>query len=85
MSELDPWHAISAAVSRTDDDRAPWHPEERITVDEALAASVRTALRPGAPADLALCGVDPRTANGAELRTMPVRATLLGGRVTHSS
>ncbi|QYM65887.1 amidohydrolase [Microbacterium sp. Se5.02b] len=85
VSELDPWHAISAAVSRTDDDRAPWHPEERITVDEALAASVRTALRPGAPADLALCGVDPRTANGAELRTMPVRATLLGGRVTHSS
>ena len=47
VADLDPWQAISAAVSRTDDDRAPWHPEETLTVDQAIEASVRSALRPG--------------------------------------
>lgn len=82
VAELDPWHAISAAVSRTDDDRAPWHPEERISLDQALEASVRSALRPGEPADIVLCGVDPRTATGEALRSMPVLATVLAGHVT---
>lgn len=84
VSELDPWHAISAAVSRTDDDRAPWHPEERITVDQALEASVRSALRPGEPADIVLCGSDPRSATREVLRSMTVLSTVLAGRVTHS-
>ncbi|WP_435744664.1 amidohydrolase [Microbacterium sp. PMB16] len=83
VAALDPWHAISAAVTRTDDDRAPWHPEERLTIDHALEASVRSSLRPGEPADIVLCGADPRTATGEQLRGMPVVATLLGGRVTH--
>ncbi|MFJ6531432.1 amidohydrolase [Microbacterium sp. NPDC091662] len=84
VAELDPWHAISAAVSRTDDERTPWHPEERITVDQALEASVRSSLRPGEPADIVLCAADPRTATGEGLRTMSVRSTLLAGYVTHS-
>lgn len=83
VAPLDPWQAIAAAVHRTDDDRTPWHPEERISVDEALRASVRTSLRPGEPADLALCGANPRTAENAVLRNMPIVATLLGGRLTH--
>lgn len=84
VAPLDPWQAISAAVARTDDDRAPWHPEERLTFDQALEASVRSALRPGEPADVVLCATDPRTATGEELRAMAVHATLLEGRVTHS-
>lgn len=84
VTELDPWHAISAAVTRTDDDRAPWHPEERITLDQAVEASVRSALRPGQPADIVLCASDPRTATGEGLREMSVRSTLLAGRVTHA-
>ena len=83
VAELDPWHAVAAAVARTDDEREPWHPEERLTVDQALAASVRTAVRPGQPADIVLCGLDPRSASGPELRAMPVGATLLAGRVTY--
>lgn len=83
VAPLDPWQAIGAAVDRTDDDRAPWHPEERLTIDQALAASARTAIRPGEPADIVLCGADPRLARGAELRRMPVLATLLAGRITH--
>lgn len=85
VAPLDPWQAIGAAVDRADDDRAPWHPEERLTIDQALEASTRTSLRPGEPADIVLCGADPRTARGAQLRQMPVIATMLGGRLTHHS
>ena len=85
VSPLDPWAAIAAAVSRTDDAREPLHPEERLSVDEAIAASVRTAVRPGDRADLVVCDADPRSADGEQLRRMPVHATLLGGRVTHES
>lgn len=83
VAELNPWHAISAAVSRTDDDRAPWHPEERIAIGQALEASVRTSLRPGEPADIVLCGADPLTTDTETLRKMSVIATLLAGRCTH--
>ncbi|MDF2506373.1 MAG: metal-dependent hydrolase [Microbacterium sp.] len=84
VADLDPWQAISAAVSRTDDGRAPWHPEERITIDQAIESSVRTSLRPGEPADIVVCGTDPLVARGEELRGMPVLATVLAGRITHS-
>lgn len=85
VAELDPWQGIAAAVSRTDDDRAPWHPEESISIDQALEASVRSALRPGEPADIVVCDADPRASSGEGLRSMPVRSTLLAGRVTHSA
>ncbi|WP_417511648.1 amidohydrolase [Microbacterium sp.] len=83
VAPLDPWQAISAAVHRTDGEHAPWHPEERLSVDDALSASVRTAVRPGARADLVICPTDPHTASAVPLRRMPVLATLLDGRVTH--
>lgn len=83
VAALDPWHAMSAAVTRTDDDREAWHPEERITLDDALRASTRTSIRPGEPADIVLCESDPRAADGHVLRAMRVAATLVGGRVTH--
>ena len=85
VTALDPWRAIAAAVTRTDDDREPWHPHERLSIDEAIAASVRSAVRPGDPADLVVCGLDPRTAEGSELRRMPVDATILRGIVTHAA
>lgn len=83
VAHLDPWHAIAAAVHRTDDDRPAWHVEEALTVDEAIDASVRTAIRPGAVADVVVCGADPRTADRVLLRDMPVHATVLSGRLTH--
>ena len=83
VAALDPWQAISAAVSRTDDERVAWHPEERITIDQAVEASVRSSLRPGEPADIVLCAADPLTSTGEGLRSMPIVATLLGGYVTH--
>lgn len=83
VAPLDPWQAIAAAVTRTDDDRDPWHPEERLTREQAIQASVRTALRPGEAADIALCGYDPLSASGADLRGMPVMATMVAGRLTY--
>lgn len=85
VAPLDPWQAIAAAVHRTDDERDPWHPEEMLTLDEALSASVRSAVRPGDRADLVVCGANPHTASDATLRRMPVLATLLEGRITHLS
>ncbi len=85
VAPLDPWQGISAAVTRTDDEREPWHPEERLTREQALQASVRTSLRPGEPADIALCGLDPLVASGSDLRGMPIVATLLSGRLTHGA
>lgn len=91
VSILDPWVQISAAVGRTDDDRSAWQPEQAIDARTALAASTAGGsadphvIRPGAVADLAIIGFDPLAATADQLRTMPVHATLLAGRVTHLS
>lgn len=89
VAPLDPWQAIAAAVFRTDDEREPWRPEERVGRDTALAASTHggtgspAGIVPGAVADLVLLGADPATVDAAALRGMPVLATLLGGRLTY--
>lgn len=85
VAALDPWLGIAAAVARTDDSREPWHPEERLGIEDALRASMRSSVRPGQPADLVLCGHDPHSATATQLRGMPVLATLLAGRLTHCS
>jgi len=88
VAPLDPWLAIGAAVHRTRDERPSWHPEQEITIAEALAASMSpvrrgSALRVGDPADLIVLDGDPFTAEGEALRSMPVAATMLGGDWTH--
>ncbi|WP_378145733.1 amidohydrolase [Cnuibacter sp. UC19_7] len=92
VAPLDPWIAIAAAVTRTRDGRSPWHPEQSIDIDTALAASTRVGrVRPdvGDPADLVVVGDDPREAaadpTGERLRSMPVRLTMVAGRVTHQA
>lgn len=86
VSPLDPWEGIAAAVFRTGDDRPPWHPEQALTVPEALAASARgrDGIVEGEPADLAVLDADPhQVTSPAAMRRLPVAATLLGGRFTH--
>ncbi len=86
VAPLDPWVAIAAAVGRTRDDRAPWHPEQSIDAGLALAASTDGAgavVREGMTADLAVIESDPLVASVGELRRMPVALTVLAGRVTH--
>ena len=82
VAPLDPWVTMDAAVTRARDGREPWHPEQRISFAEALTASTRSTVEVGQPADLAVLDADP--ADGS-LRSMPVAATLLAGRFTHST
>lgn len=89
VAQLDPWAAMASAIYRTRDGREPWQVEQALDAQTALAASTHGGsaapgrIEPGAVADLALCAEDPMTASETELRAMDVRATLLGGRVTH--
>ena len=85
VAPLDPWVAIAAATSRTRHGREPFHAEQVITPQEALAASSRSMVAMGEPADLLLVDADPLTTSGDALRVLPVALTLLGGRVTHSA
>jgi len=82
VAPLDPWDGIASAVTRTDDDRPAWHPEQRVPLDVALAAACggRSAVEVGDVADLLVAERDP---GKNQLREMPVVLTMLGGRITH--
>lgn len=91
VAPLDPWAAMASAVFRTRDGREAWQPHQRVDIDTAIAASTAggstapAEISPGALADLVIVGADPRTADERGLRAMPVRATLVAGRVTHGA
>jgi predicted amidohydrolase YtcJ len=93
VSALDPWDQIASAVTRTDDELAPWRPEETISVGEALKCSQRSTIALGQPADLAVLEADPLwlaealhhrpTELSRALRSIEVALTVVAGRVTH--
>jgi predicted amidohydrolase YtcJ len=87
VAPLDPWVTLAAAVSRSRDGREPWHPEQALPVEVALAASsgAERDLRVGGPADLVVTDVNPVEASGEQLRHMPVFATMVAGEWTHRS
>ncbi|MES2092313.1 MAG: amidohydrolase family protein [Actinomycetota bacterium] len=86
VAPLDPWITIAAAVGRARDGMPAWHPEQAIDAAEAIAASAhgRQRVAEGQTADLCVVDIDPLTATADELRAMPVSATLIAGRITHS-
>jgi predicted amidohydrolase YtcJ len=89
IEELDPWAGVVAAVSRA------WHPEQRLTLDEALLATTvnpawlagdehrRGKLVPGYLADLVVLDRDPYDAD--DIANVNVVATMLGGRWTFNA
>lgn len=85
VAPLDPWDGIASAVARSDDDRPAWHPEQALSLADALAASSRgrRGVLVGAEADLVVVGEDPSAMPAADLRDIPVLGTLLGGRWTY--
>lgn len=87
VAPLDPWVTIAAAVSRSRDGREPWHPEQALPIEAALAASSNgvQSLAVGGPADLVVTERNPLTADGEHLRTMPVFATMVAGEWSYSS
>jgi len=92
IEELDPLMGICAGVLRTLDERDAWHPEQAVTVEQALHASTvapawlagderrRGKLLPGFLADLVVLDRDPVACPPEELRDLQVVATMLGGR-----
>jgi predicted amidohydrolase YtcJ len=86
VAPLEPWTAMSAATTRArGDGRRPWHPEQALTRQEALAASSRGRRRisVGDPADVVVLDADPLAVPDAGFAATPVAATLLAGRFTH--
>jgi hypothetical protein len=96
VEELDPLAGIRAGVRRTIDDRGPWHPEQTLTVEQALLATTvnpawlagderrRGKLLPGYLADLVVLSRDPVACPADELETVEVVATMVGGRWVHN-
>ncbi len=96
VEELDPLAGIRAGVLRTIDDRPAWHPEQCMTVEEALVASTvnpawlsgderrRGKLLPGYLADLVVLSRDPLECPPDELESVEVVATMVGGRWVHN-
>jgi predicted amidohydrolase YtcJ len=85
VSPPDPWLSVAAAVHRTGDDRPPWHPEQRLPLDVALAAACGGRRVPlvGEPADLTVVAGDLDGVGPDDLRATIVLATLVGGRFSH--
>jgi predicted amidohydrolase YtcJ len=89
VAPLDPWDGIASAVHRSLDDRPPWHPEQHLDLDVALAAASggRRAVRVGDVADLVVVAEPPAAVlarqGAAGLRATEVLGTLVGGRWTH--
>jgi predicted amidohydrolase YtcJ len=96
IEELDPLAGIRAGVLRTLDERPAWHPEQALTVEEALQASTvnpawlagderrRGKLLPGYSADLVVLDRDPVASPPDELPEVQVVATMLGGTWVHN-
>jgi predicted amidohydrolase YtcJ len=96
VEELDPLMGVRAGVLRTLDIRAPWHPEQAVTVHQAFEATTvnpawlagderqRGKLLPGYLADLVVLDRDPFDCAPEELVDLAVVATMLGGRWVHN-
>ena len=97
VEELDPLAGIRAGVLRTIDDRPAWHPEQCLSIGEALVATCvnpawlsgderrRGRLLPGYLADLVVLSRDPLACPPEELETVEVVATMVGGRWVHNA
>ncbi|PTQ08209.1 metal-dependent hydrolase [Sphingomonas oleivorans] len=90
----DPFAGLATAISREDANGQPmggWHPAERLTIEEALAAFTLGGayasfaedrlgtLEPGHDADFILLDRDPLAAGPAEIRQTKILETWIGG------
>jgi predicted amidohydrolase YtcJ len=98
VAPLSPVLGLAAAVTRrTLDGENPggWHPEEKISVAQALTAYTAAAawaefaeedkgtLATGKLADFVLLGADPFAVDPAAIESVEVDLTVVGGRVVH--
>ena len=85
VAPLDPWLAMAAAVGRKTPDGSVWSPGQRLTAEEALAASVNGSgsVAVGSQADLVLLAEDPLRLGADELARVRPLATIVAGAVAH--
>ena len=96
IEELDPLAGIRAGVLRTLDNRPAWHPEQALTVEQAIQATCvtpawlsydehrRGKLIPGYLADLVVLDQDPFELQPEQLEDLQVVSTMVGGRWVHN-
>jgi predicted amidohydrolase YtcJ len=96
IEELEPLAGICAGVLRTLDERQAWHPEQALTIEQALEATTvnparlagderrRGRLIPGYLADLVVLDRDPVACPPEELPDLQVVATMVGGTWVHN-
>lgn len=92
---FDPIEVIAEAVTRRPEGGQPWHPEERLTIEQAVEAytanpayasyeeDLKGRVREGMLADLVVLSKDILKLAGEEIRQARVDYTLLGGRVVY--
>jgi predicted amidohydrolase YtcJ len=99
VETADPLRILHAAITRQDDrqERAPWLPEQSLSVAQALWSYTlgaayaggeegrKGSLEAGKLADLVVLGADPFALPNAELAQAPVEATLIGGKIAYGS
>jgi predicted amidohydrolase YtcJ len=90
-----PLEGIQVAVTRQmDKGEDPWMPEERVSVEQSLAAYTSGVafqagrddagiIRPGAVADLVWLGADPRQVDPMDIGAIPIRGTILRGELIY--
>lgn len=93
-TDLNPWRAITDAVLRLDSRGDPVHPEETLTLEEALTAHTTGAaaalgvpggsLEPGSPADFIVVDKDPYALAPQDLMSITTLATFRAGAQTYS-
>jgi hypothetical protein len=100
VDTFDPLRILHAAVTRRDDqtsDRDAWHPEQTITVPEAIRAYTigaayaggqeahQGSITPGKLADFVVLTEDPFTIPPERLPAMEIAATIVGGEVVYGT
>lgn len=85
VSPPDPLASVADAVWRTDDDRPPWRADESMPLGSALRAASggRGEITVGSAGDFVVLAESPYVLSNADLRAVPVTATVCAGRVTH--
>jgi predicted amidohydrolase YtcJ len=92
---LDPLEIMRGAVTRRPENGEPWHPEERLTIEQAIEAYTanpafasyeedrKGRIREGLLADLVVLSHDILKLAPEEIRTAKVDYTVFGGRVLY--
>jgi hypothetical protein len=98
VESVNPFHGLFAAVTRQSRDGQPpggWHPEEKMTRDEALKSytiwpayaafedKIKGSIQPGKLADFVVIDRDYMNCGESEIKDIRALRTVIGGRVVY--